>query len=88
MPMAAMNSDANDNHLVLSINDGGAALVSNVALDATKSVIVMMAVMKSGVAMNALAMMLFLVVMVGSVPGHAMASLSAMMDLMKGIALL
>ena len=39
------------------------------------------------VATAVLVMMLFLVVMVGSVPGHAMVSLSVMMDLMNGIAL-
>ena len=62
-------------------------LGSSVSLDAIKSVSVTMAVMKRSVAMNALAMMLFLAIMVGSVPGHAMASPSATMDLMKGIAL-
>jgi hypothetical protein len=59
-----MNSDVNDNHVV-SINNGGATVVQfNVVLDATKSVIVMMAVMKSSVVMIALVMMLFLVVTV------------------------
>ena len=89
MLMAAMNSDVNGNHLAVSIAKHAAlVLASSVSLDVIKSVIVMMAVMKSNVATNAMAMMLFLVVMVESVPGHAMASLSATMDLMKGIALL
>ena len=94
MLMAAMNSDVNDNpHLVTILYNSGSArtalqLVSNVALDATKSVIVMMAVMKRHVATIVLDMMLFLANMVASVPGHAMASLSAMMDLMKWIVLL
>jgi hypothetical protein len=89
--MAAMNSesDVNDNHVVSINNHGGATVVqSDVVLDAIKSVIVMMEAMKSGVVMIALVMMLFLVVMVQSVPGHVMASLSAIMDLMNGIALL
>jgi hypothetical protein len=68
--MAAMNSDVNDNHLVISI-DNGCATVVQLVLDATKSVIVMMAVMKSGVVMIALVMMLFLVVTVRSVPSRA-----------------
>ena len=87
MLMAAMNSDVNDNHLALSIA-GDAALVPNVAVDAIKSVIVMMAVMKSHVATVVMVMILFLVVMVESVPGHAMASLSAMIDLMNRTVLL
>ena len=91
--MVVMSSDVNDNYLVtvlvLSINNcNGAGMVTNVVLVATKSVIVMMAVMKRNVATLVLDMMLFLVNMVGSVPEHAMASLSATMDLMKGSVLL
>ena len=72
MLMAAMNSDVNNNHLVTVLYNSGSArtalqLVSNVALDATKSVIVMMAVMKRHVATIVLDMMLFLAIDHGSI---------------------
>ena len=90
MLMAAMSSDVNDSHLAVSISFD-VSLVSNVSLivkDAIKFVIATMAVMKKHVVTLASVMIPFLVVMVQSVPGHAMGLLSVMMDLMNKIALL
>ena len=90
MLTVVMNSDVRDNRLAVSVNFD-ALQVPRVSLEiicAIEFVIVMMVVMKKVVATVASVMILLLVVMARFAPGCVMVSLSVMMGLMNGIALL